>query len=98
MTNNNGEEPHTFYDPPSGHRYGFPKIYNPLPNEKLADTLLRDGYPQKELDWGAVNHVRFWGKMVEDQFAKTFGNYEKRVETWKETYDNLVEGVKNDND
>lgn len=49
------------YDPPSGWRYGFPKPYKPEPNETLAQTLLRDGYPQAELDWGAAKHVRFMG-------------------------------------
>ncbi len=38
------------YDPPSGWQYGFPKEYKPLPGETLAATLLRDGYPQKEID------------------------------------------------
>jgi hypothetical protein len=50
----------TIYDPPSGWRYGFPKPYKPLPHETLNQTLLRDGYPQAEIDWGAANHVRFW--------------------------------------
>lgn len=50
------------YDPPSGWKYGFPKEYKPLPGETLEQTLLRDGYPQKEIDWGAANHCRFIGK------------------------------------
>ena len=50
----------TIYDPPSGWRYGFPREYKPLPGESLIDTLLRDGYPQKEIDWGGGEHVRFW--------------------------------------
>jgi len=50
----------TIYDPPAGWRYGFPREYKPLPNETLAQTLLRDGYPQKEIDWGGAEHVRFW--------------------------------------
>ncbi len=48
------------YDPPSGWRYGFPKQYLPLENEAIEQTLLRDGYPQKEIDWGGATHVRFW--------------------------------------
>jgi hypothetical protein len=47
------------YDPPGGWRYGFPRPYRPLPGEKLADTLLRDGYPQHEIDNGGSTHVRF---------------------------------------
>jgi len=48
------------YDPPVGWRYGFPKLYKPLPGETLEQTLRRDGYPQKEIDWGGAKHVRFW--------------------------------------
>lgn len=48
------------YDPPAGWMYGFPKQYKPLPGESLAETLLRDGYPQHEIDNGMANHVRFW--------------------------------------
>lgn len=49
------------YDPPSGWRYGFPKPYKPLPGETLEHTLLRDGYPQKEIDNGGAKHCRFLG-------------------------------------
>jgi hypothetical protein len=50
----------TIYDPPSGWRYGFPRPYKPLPEETIEQTLLRDGYPQKEVDDGGAKHVRFW--------------------------------------
>lgn len=51
------------YDPPSGWLYGFPKPYVPAyPGEPLCDTLLRDGYPQEEIDRGGDTHVSFWGK------------------------------------
>lgn len=53
------------YDPPSGWRYGFPKTYQPLSGETLTQTLLRDGYPQKEIDRGAAGHVRFLGTKEE---------------------------------
>lgn len=49
------------YDPPSGWRYGFPKPYKPLKGESLEETLLRDGYPQEELDGDGARHVRFIG-------------------------------------
>jgi hypothetical protein len=49
----------TIYDPPSGWKYGFPKPYKPLPNESLEQTLLRDGYPQHEIDNGGAKHCRF---------------------------------------
>lgn len=48
------------YDPPAGWKYGFPKQYKPLPGETLAETLLRDGYPQREIDNEGAKHVRFW--------------------------------------
>lgn len=55
------------YDPPSGWMYGFPKPYLPKPDETLEQTLLRDGYPQKEIDNikkpdGSLYGVRFIGK------------------------------------
>jgi hypothetical protein len=50
----------TIYDPPGGWLYGFPRPYLPLPGESLAETLVRDGYPQKEIDWGGAKYVRFW--------------------------------------
>ena len=54
----------TLYDPPAGWRYGFPREYRPLPNETLADTLRRDGYPQREIDAGGDKCVRFWTEEV----------------------------------
>lgn len=51
------------YDPPSGWRYGFPKEYLPLPGETLRETLLRDGYPQHEIDaLGDHLFCRFWSR------------------------------------
>ena len=49
------------YDPPSGWRYGFPRPYLPLPGETLEQTLLRDGYPQHEIDNHGAKYVRFIG-------------------------------------
>jgi hypothetical protein len=51
----------TYYDPPGGDRHGFPKAYNPIPGETLEDTLIRDGYPERD----AINYAsycRFWKK------------------------------------
>lgn len=53
------------YDPPSGWRYGFPKPYLPLEGERLRDTLRRDGYPEKDLEFGA-KHCRFLGGTPEE--------------------------------
>ncbi len=50
----------TWYDPPSGWKYGFPKVYEPSsPDEPLDRTLVADGYPKRDADFGA-KHTRFW--------------------------------------
>lgn len=49
----------TYYDPPSGWQYGFPRPYLPLPGESIVDTLIRDGYPPSMANsWGT--YIRFW--------------------------------------
>ena len=53
------------YDPPSGWKYGFPRPYLPLPGETLVATLLRDGYPQEEIDKGGDKHCRFISRSEE---------------------------------
>ena len=51
-------------DPPSGWRYGFPKPYfknNIGSTEELNQWLVREGYPQREIDsMGDFFPVRFW--------------------------------------
>ena len=53
-------------DPPSGWRYGFPKV---LP-EGVTDTiawLLENGYPQHEIDaCGDHFYCRHWETEIED--------------------------------
>lgn len=63
------------YDPPSGWMYGFPKPYMPREGETLAETLLRDGYPQHEIDQGMDKHVRFIssGETFTDEELKILG-------------------------
>lgn len=56
------------YDPPSGWRYGFPRPYLPQPGETLEQTLLRDGYPQREIDNGGAKYCRFMGS--DDELEK----------------------------
>ena len=48
----------TLYDPPTGWRYGFPNAYRPMEDETLEETLVRDGYPEKDAEFGA-KHCRF---------------------------------------
>ena len=50
------------YDPPEGWRYGFPRPYQPKEGETLADTLRRDGYPEKLIAEGMADHCRFIGR------------------------------------
>lgn len=52
------------YDPPTGWAYGFPRPYEPLPGESLKDTLIRDGYPEKDAEMGA-KYCRFIGHLDE---------------------------------
>ena len=62
MSNNSIGVPATFYDPPSGWRFGFPKPYKPLPGESIAATLIRDGYPAEHATF-AAEHCRFIGEL-----------------------------------
>ncbi len=52
------------YDPPSGWRYGFPREYKPQQDETLEQTLVRDGYPVRDAEFGA-KHCRFIGPREE---------------------------------
>jgi hypothetical protein len=47
-------------DPPEGWRWGFPRVYNPLPNETYREWLIRMGY-KGDLDL-AEKHSRYWFK------------------------------------
>lgn len=53
-----------FYDPPSGWLYGFPRPYSPREGETLSQTLIRDGYPEKDAEVGA-KYCRFIGPREE---------------------------------
>jgi hypothetical protein len=44
-------------DPPSGWRYGFPKIYSEAVEGPFYSWLVREGYPQAEIDSFGNN---FW--------------------------------------
>lgn len=47
----------TMVDPPSGHRYGFPKELKP--DESYEELLRRSGYPEKDLEL-ALTYSKFW--------------------------------------
>jgi len=57
----------TIYDPPSGWQYGFPRQYLPQPGETIEETLLRDGYPQREIDNGGASHIQFWEQEIDSE-------------------------------
>jgi len=40
----------TFIDPPSGWRYGFPKVYPKEAEGRTLEWLVEQGYPQWEID------------------------------------------------
>jgi hypothetical protein len=46
-------------DPPSGWRYGFPKIWDPIKDPNYMAWLVKEGYPQKEIDRLGDN---FWSR------------------------------------
>jgi len=55
----------TYVDPPSGHKFGFPRI---LP-ENVVDFkqwLLDSGYPKEYIDL-AMKYSRMWKEEVEDE-------------------------------
>ena len=44
-------------DPPSGWKYGFPKIWDQDKNPNFTEWLVSEGYPKKEIDSFGNN---FW--------------------------------------
>lgn len=53
-----------YIDPPSGWRYGFPKI---IPDDitDLRQWFLDNGYPEKDIDL-ALKYSRYWFKEVKE--------------------------------
>jgi hypothetical protein len=49
-----------YIDPPSGWKYGFPKLYSStVDGEDIRSWLLLNGYPEKDVDF-ALNYLRMW--------------------------------------
>jgi len=46
-------------DPPSGWRYGFPKIWDPQQEPDIKVWLIESGYPESEVNAG-LNYYRQW--------------------------------------
>lgn len=57
----------TIIDPPSGWLYGFPKEDTRPDNQTPEEWFLEQGYPQRLIDQGMLNHCRFWEKDVKDE-------------------------------
>ena len=56
-----------YIDPPAGWKYGFPKIYDKTVDGDCTAWMLKNGYPQREIDsLGDQFHVRMW-EVVEDR-------------------------------
>ena len=48
-------------DPPMGWKYGFPKVFDTEADGVMREWLIREGYPQTEIDkYGETFHVRMW--------------------------------------
>ena len=57
----------TMIDPPSGWKYGFPKVYDNKDNIPLEEWLLNNGYPQYEIDNVGVKYCRWWETEIEEK-------------------------------
>ena len=48
-------------DPPMGWKYGFPRVFDTETDGVIREWLVREGYPQAEIDkYGETFHVRMW--------------------------------------
>ena len=70
----------TFIDPPSGWKYGFPKIL-PTGTLNVRAWLVENGYPQKEIDaLDGYFHVHKWEKDLKDLTSKELKEVLKKIE------------------
>ena len=77
-------------DPPSGHRYGFPKLYDQTKEEgTMYDWLVREGYPQSEIDhYDGQLYCSFWypEEKATDTLNKFFGENTQKTEDFHERF------------
>ena len=66
-------------DPPSGWRWGFPKVYDRVEHgSDMLAWLVREGYPQSEIDrMGDHFYVRQWP--VEEETAAPYVGFRRGV-------------------
>ena len=56
-----------FIDPPSGWQYGFPKIYDTAKDGDINQWMVKEGYPQEEIDrLGKSFYFRSWEANEQD--------------------------------
>lgn len=54
----------TMIDPPTGWRYGFPKVFDHNPDyETFGNWLIRNGYPESYVEL-ATQYSRYWKKEI----------------------------------
>jgi hypothetical protein len=51
--------PVTYIDPPMGHLFGFPKKLVLENNETIEEFLIRNGYPEENIELG-LKYYRTW--------------------------------------
>lgn len=55
-------------DPPSGWKYGFPKVYDNPENLSTEKWLVKHGYPESEFNKdGKVYYIRTWEEDDEER-------------------------------
>ena len=58
----------TMIDPPSGWKYGFPKILPEEAKGRNLEWLVENGYPQSEIDsYGKHFYCRYWEQNIEEE-------------------------------
>jgi len=56
----------TYIDPPSGWRYGFPKVFPKEAHDRTLEWLVEEGYPQWEIDKMKKHfYCRYWQEPAE---------------------------------
>ena len=55
-------------DPPSGWRYGFPRIFPSEARGRTLEWLVANGYPQREIDnMGDHFYCRYWEQEFDEE-------------------------------
>ena len=59
-------------DPPSGWKYGFPRVFDTEKDGNMHEWLVANGYPQEEIeDLGKHLYVRQWLTDEEEEKCRT---------------------------